>query len=139
MKEYILRSEMQEKLMKTLTVVWQELMKIQPEWVDEPWNRCGILASKYVDAGALIANLSVDPNENPGCPEPEYLPELIELLRQAPAEDVVRPVRCRECRHWDQQLWEGDDSRRLDRGKCKMWGYVKNGNWYCGDARRKDG
>lgn len=45
--------------------------------------------SKFIDADALIERLSVDPVSCPGCPEPEFLPELIEILKQAQAADVV--------------------------------------------------
>jgi len=39
---------------------------------------------KLIDADALIRSLEVDPVECPGCPEPEYLKEFIELLAEAP-------------------------------------------------------
>lgn len=45
--------------------------------------------AKYIDVDALIDSLTVDPVMCPGCPEAEFLPELIEILRQAPAADVV--------------------------------------------------
>lgn len=44
---------------------------------------------RLLDADALIAALEVDPIECPGCPEPEFLPEIIELLREAPTIDAV--------------------------------------------------
>lgn len=39
---------------------------------------------KLVDADALIESLSVNPLECPGCPEPEYLEDVITLLETAP-------------------------------------------------------
>lgn len=48
--------------------------------------------NKLIDADALIQNLSVDPGECPGCPEPEFLNDLIEILKAAPVIDAV-PVR----------------------------------------------
>lgn len=48
----------------------------------EPYGR-------LIDADALIKSLMVDPVECPGCPEPEYLEEFIELLKNAP---TVRPA-----------------------------------------------
>ena len=45
--------------------------------------------AKYIDVDALIESLTIDPVMCPGCPEAEFLPELIEILRQAPAADVV--------------------------------------------------
>lgn len=39
---------------------------------------------RLIDADALIQSLEVDPVECPGCPEPEYLGELKELLKGAP-------------------------------------------------------
>ena len=38
---------------------------------------------RLIDADALIKSLEVNPVECPGCPEPEYLEEFIELLREA--------------------------------------------------------
>ena len=43
---------------------------------------------KLIDATELIQQLSVDPVKCPGCPEPEFLPELIDVLEAAPAVDV---------------------------------------------------
>ena len=40
---------------------------------------------KLIDADKLIAELKVDPVECPGCPEPEFLPELIQILENAEA------------------------------------------------------
>lgn len=39
---------------------------------------------KLIDADALIESLSINPYECPGCPEPEYLEEIITLLETAP-------------------------------------------------------
>lgn len=40
---------------------------------------------KLIDADALIRDLSVDPYECPGCPEPEFLQDLINVLESAPS------------------------------------------------------
>ena len=47
---------------------------------------------KLIDADALIHGLRVDPAECPGCPEPEFLDDIISLLEEAPPVDAV-PVR----------------------------------------------
>ena len=39
---------------------------------------------RLIDADALIESLSVDPVECMGCPEPEFLGELIQVLEEAP-------------------------------------------------------
>lgn len=39
---------------------------------------------RLIDADALISELTIDPVECPGCPEPEYLEEFIDLLEGAP-------------------------------------------------------
>ena len=44
---------------------------------------------KFIDADALIEQLSVNQVDCPGYPEPEFLPELIEVLRQAPSVQSV--------------------------------------------------
>ena len=35
---------------------------------------------KWINASELIRSLSVDPYECPGCPEPDFLPELIAMV-----------------------------------------------------------
>lgn len=49
-----------------------------------------------IDADALIRSLEVDPVECPGCPEPEYLGEIIEMLREAPTIDISPDARVKE-------------------------------------------
>ena len=44
---------------------------------------------RLIDADALIKQLSVNQIDCPGCPEPEFLPELIEVLKQAPSVQSV--------------------------------------------------
>ena len=39
---------------------------------------------KLIDVDELIESLTVDQLDCPGCPEPEFLPELIEILKEAP-------------------------------------------------------
>lgn len=38
---------------------------------------------KLVDADKLIKELTVDPVECPGCPEPEWLEEFVRILEEA--------------------------------------------------------
>jgi len=38
---------------------------------------------KLIDADKLIEELSVDPVECPGCPEPEWLEEFVRILENA--------------------------------------------------------
>ena len=40
---------------------------------------------KLIDADALIQGFMVDPLDCPGCPEPEFLDDLIEILKAAPS------------------------------------------------------
>jgi len=47
---------------------------------------------KLIDADALIQSLMIDPVECPGCPEPEFLSDLIEVLKTAPPVDAVPVV-----------------------------------------------
>lgn len=42
-------------------------------------------SDKLINASELIRSLQVDPIECPGCPEPEFLEELIAILEAAPA------------------------------------------------------
>lgn len=40
---------------------------------------------KLIDTDKLIEELTVDPVECPGCPEPEWLGELIQILEEEPS------------------------------------------------------
>lgn len=60
-----------------------EMADLRPEWCPIT-AEIPIIHGRLIDADALIKSLEVDPVECPGCPEPEYLGELIELLREAP-------------------------------------------------------
>lgn len=51
---------------------------------------------KIVDVEELIRMLSVDPTECPGCPEPEFLPDLIRVLEEAPAANYGMNGWCKE-------------------------------------------
>lgn len=50
----------------------------------DDWGYTPEPRGRLIDADALIKSLEVDPVECPGCPEPEYLKEFIELLAEAP-------------------------------------------------------
>lgn len=43
---------------------------------------------KLIDADKLIEELSIDPAECPGCPEPEWLETFIQILEEAPEVEV---------------------------------------------------
>ena len=49
---------------------------------------------RLIDADALIESLTVDPVGCMGCPEPEWLDELSDILNTAPSIDLVT---CGEC------------------------------------------
>lgn len=40
---------------------------------------------RFIDADALIESLTINPTECMGCPEPEWIDELIQILNTAPS------------------------------------------------------
>lgn len=44
---------------------------------------------KLIDADVLIQGFMVDPLDCPGCPEPEFLDDLIEILKAATPVDAI--------------------------------------------------
>lgn len=44
---------------------------------------------RLIDADALIESLLIDPEECPGCPEPEWLEYMILTLETAPEVDIT--------------------------------------------------
>lgn len=94
---------------------------------------------KLIDADALIHGLRVDPAECPGCPEPEFLDDIISLLEEAPAVDAVPVVRGR---------WSGDFCSKCGISKYNFIRILHDddgpfGTWnfcpHCGADMRKDG
>ena len=65
---------------------------------------------KLIDADALIESLAVDQNECPGCPEPEWIDELIRVLNAAPTVDAILPAGTYQCFHCGSQsvIWDND-------------------------------
>lgn len=56
---------------------------------------------RLIDADALVDTLSVDPIGCAGCPEPEFMDELIDILDTAPTVKAV-VITCEHCSHWIQ-------------------------------------
>lgn len=86
---------------------------------------------KLIDADALIRSLMVDPVECPGCPEPEFLSDLIEVFKTAPTVDAVPVVRCKDCR------WRDDQSGSTAWMPCRA--LITPNDFYCPRGERKDG
>lgn len=61
---------------------------------------------KLVDVDELIKSLTVNQLDCPGCPEPEFLPELIEILKEAPEAELPIPGGMweRKWEDWRHQL-----------------------------------
>jgi hypothetical protein len=61
---------------------------------------------KLVDVDELINSLTVNQLDCPGCPEPEFLPELIEILKEAPEAELPIPGGMweRKWEDWRQQF-----------------------------------
>ena len=61
---------------------------------------------RLIDADAFIAELTIDPIECPGCPEPEFLDEFLALVASAPTADAVPVVHGT----WKTvEDWDGDE------------------------------
>ena len=54
---------------------------------------------RLIDADALVDTLSVDPIGCAGCPEPEFMDELIDILDTAPTVKA-RVITCERCTNW---------------------------------------
>ena len=91
---------------------------------------------RLIDADALLDALEVDPIECPGCPEPEFLPEIRALLEEAATVDAVEVVRCKDCRCWQKSsLFSGHMVCRYVVG-CSV---VRREDDFCSRGERKDG
>ena len=96
--------------------------------------------SKYIRA--VVAAMAIE--EKYGIP----LGDLVDTFADIPAADVVKVVRCRECKYW------GDESGKLPRSdgvlfaRCKVHNYLLDGrhtgwcpteNDFCSYGERKEG
>lgn len=84
---------------------------------------------KLIDADEIIAALTVDPYDCIGCPEPEFMQDIVNLLREAQAEDAEIVIRCKECKYWQKEHL------------CNHWsryGTIETGAYdYCSNGRKK--
>lgn len=89
--------------------------------------------SRYFNADKLIKELSPDPIAEMGCPEPEWLGELIDVLDSVSEEDVVEVVRCNECKYSTHFLGQSIGWCICDTFNCE----VKCGD-FCSYGERRD-
>lgn len=75
---------------------------------------------RLIDADELLETLTPDPIEEAGCPEPEWLSELAEIIKETP-ESIVR---CRDCNSYDG-------------GECRWWQDKVYPHGFCNFGRRK--
>ena len=54
-----------------------------------------------------------------------------QVIEDTPTADVVKVVRCRNCRWWTKEK----DSRQ---GRCGMYGRYPTGAWYCANGERRE-
>lgn len=78
------------------------------------------MSKRYIDADALLEAL---PDDLP------YKASVKRVLIQAPAADVVEVVRCRECKHYQNDIFFG-------RGWCNGRNVEKDD--YCSYGERKE-
>lgn len=57
--------------------------------------------------------------------------DCISAVIDAPTADVVKVVRCRDCKWWTKQK----DSVQ---GRCGMYGRYPTGAWYCANGERSE-
>ena len=70
---------------KTVDLKIEKISKHQSDFSDlYAQHTIPLPHGRLIDADALISELTIDPVECPGCPEPEYLEEFIDLLEGAP-------------------------------------------------------
>ena len=56
-------------------------------------------------------------------------PLIVRAIEEAPEEDVIEIVRCKDCEWWTKQEYSAQ-------GRCTLMGIYPTGAWYCGNGRR---
>lgn len=90
---------------------------------------------RLIDADGLIQSLTINPIECPGCPEPEWLEQMSDVLDSAETVDAVPVVRCRDCAHWNSVMKESEF------GLCNAWVtlFICTGSdEYCKRGKKKE-
>ena len=100
------------------------------------------MTKEYIEREAAIEAIMSDP------PDAHYPSWYIDRIKTLNAADVVKVVRCRECKYW------GDESGKLPRSdgvlfaRCKVHNYLLDGrhtgwcpteNDFCSYGERKEG
>ena len=66
---------------------------------------------------------------DPENPRDWYTPWIIETLEQLPGRKP-EILKCKDCDWWEKQ-------EASLQGRCGQWGIYPTGEWYCGNARRR--
>lgn len=79
------------------------------------------MSKRYIDADALLEAL---PDDLP------YKASVKRVLIQAPAADVVEVVRCRECKHYQNDIFSGGDGAMEEMWKKMITAVTEKGKKY---------
>lgn len=74
--------------------------------------------------------------------------KVLDMIKQAPAADVVEVVRCEKCKYWDEEskekiTYSSEDSTLVDFCECRYWSsflkcYMTRYNDFCSCGERKN-
>ena len=87
--------------------------------------------SEYIDRNELLKNI----HKNPAEPHNERCSQLLEAILNAPTADVVEVVRCKDCKHFTEEMI-GDDLEGICKSVSGMINPVPD--FYCSYGERRE-
>lgn len=126
--EYIEKAKTQAEFNAQRKAVIQRLGEFEDKASEERQEE---VMSRYIDADKLVAWCNETFQAQSTTAGRAYINAFLTAVDSCPTADVVKVVRCRDCRWWTKQK----DSVQ---GRCGMYGRYPTGAWYCANGERRE-
>lgn len=89
---------------------------------------------RLIDADALETHEQLEPMGNG---QYEYVEVVYkDDIDDAPTVDAIEVVRCKDCRHWHREIYNGIEYFNFN--SCDLKHYGDGHNFYCADGERRE-
>lgn len=62
--------------------------------------------------------------------------DIFEQIKDAPIVDAIEVVRCKDCKHWHREIYNGIEYVNFN--SCDLKHYGDGHNFYCADGERRE-
>lgn len=66
----------------------------------------------------------------------QWLDYIIDVIGSLPSADAIEVVRCKDCRHWHREIYNGIEYFNFN--SCDLKHYGDGHNFYCADGERRE-